>query len=462
MNQLRVLSTNTVYQDRLPPQDIDTEESILSACLNDKESAIEIVDMITDGIFYRNAHQKIFAAMAEIIKTGTIDLLSTTEYLQKTKELEEVGGATYLAQIFDFPMSVNIEQDCNRLKEKHALREIIKISSNTIGKAFDLIDTPESLIDNIQKEINDISLLGKIEDNRIREIIHGVCNNIDYRIDNKKEITGVDTGFDGLNWYTGGLQPTDLIIIAARPSMGKTSIALNLLINASGKDTFIDFYSYEMGKDQLIMRLISMIGSVKYSSLRSGYMSKEAVGRYQDAAAKVSEMSASIHDNGDLKIGDFRRIARRNKKKYNTGMIIVDYLQLIPKEKQSTNDAVGEISRNLKMTAKELNVPVVALSQLNRKVEERGNKVPTLADLRDSGNIEQDADVVLFPFRPAVYIDKKFTDDGKTETPEYSKIKNDAFLYISKHRNGPIGCTKLFWDQEYSTFKNLIHSETAP
>lgn len=444
-----------IFPDRLPPQDTDTEESILSACLLENEYAKEIADLITPGVFYRTAHRKIFAAILDSVNVGTEpNLLEIKNVLEKRNELEECGGAFYLAQLLDIPISVNIEQDTRRLKEKAALREIIKISNEVTGKAFDLSNDPESLVDYIQKEINQISLTNGDRDNSVRSIIHSVCDQIDHRIDNKQKITGVDTGFDGLNWYTGGLQPTDLIIIAARPSMGKTSFALNLLRNASKSGVWVDFYSYEMSKEQLLIRLIGMTGKIKYNSLRTGFLTREELERYPTSAAEVSEYTATIEDNGDLKLGDLRRRARATKKKHNTGLIIIDYLQLIPKEKVNTNDAVGDISRGLKMMAKELNVPVVALSQLNRKLEDRSNKVPTLADLRDSGSIEQDADIVLFPYRPAVYMSDRYEKDGKTETVKYQEEKTKARLFISKHRNGPVGCTELRWESEYSTFLN--------
>lgn len=440
---------------KLPPQDIDIETSILSSCFDDDAS--EVVEHIkTPEIFYRSANQKIYKAIQELVsKNLNPDLVTTVSLLNEKKQLEECGGASYLAQITEFPVSVNIEDNCKKLNQYFQLRNIIHISNEAIGTAFELGSDPIELIDAIQKNINSVVISDSDGGKLVRDILPEVCDIIDKRIDNKQKLTGVDTGFTGLNWYTCGFQATDYIVLAARPSMGKTSLALNFLKNASDSGVCVDFYSLEMSKEQLLIRLISMVGEIPYRNLRSGYLTKEELGRYMPAASTVYETKALIDDNGDSSIGEIRRKARKNHKKHATGLIIIDYLQLIKKEKQSTNDAVSDISRECKMMAKELNVPVIVLSQLNRKLEERGNKIPILSDLRDSGAVEQDADIVLFPFRPAVYIDPKFEDDGKTEKPQYTENKNKAFLYISKHRNGPIGCTSLFWDERYSTFKNL-------
>lgn len=440
--------------ERALPRDIETEESILASCVNSPEDAIEIVDMLNKSAFYKTSNAKIFEAISELVGAGIrVDVRSLGEQLKRKQQFKECGGVEYLKKLlFEIPVSVNTDQDCIRIKEKKALRDIITVSQKTIGMAYDLEKTSSELIDDIQKNINNIALFDIDNDCNLQKTLHEVCDNINRRIDNKKEITGVDTGFSGLNWYTSGFQNSDLILIAARPSVGKTSLALNFLINAVKQGIWVDFYSYEMSNEQLVTRLISMVGRVGYKNLQSGYMTRDDIDRYNSAAAAIHGYKACLIDNGDMRVNELRRTARRNKNKHNTGLIIVDYLQLIPKEKQNTNDAVSEISRSLKMMAKELDVPVIALSQLNRRVEERENKLPTLADLRDSGSLEQDADLVIFPYRPGIYIKKKYHEDGKTETTEYRAVKNDAMLYVEKQRNGPVGCTKISWDGEFSTF----------
>lgn len=440
------------HPNRLPPQDVDIESGLLAACLLGEHEGV--IDNIKPEWFYRGAHQKIMSAIIHLAnKNLECDIVSVASRLQELKQLEEVGGASYLAQLTDFPMSLNIEDHCKKINQYFQLRGIIHKSNEITMKAFEFSSEPSELIDDIQTTVNTIVVSRDSSGKRINEILPSVCDSIDKRIDDKRSITGVDTGFTGLNYYTAGLQPSDYIVLAARPSMGKTSFALNLVRNASKVNVWSDFYSLEMSEDQLVKRLIAIEGEIEYGHLMSGYLTREELFRYPDAAAVVNEMWIVINDNGDFTIGDIRRRARKNKKKYGTGIVVIDYLQLIKKEKANTNDAVSDISREIKMMAKELNVPVVALSQLNRKLEERGNKVPTLADLRDSGAVEQDADIVLFPFRPAVYVEQ-YEADGKTETREYSEKKDKAYLYISKHRNGPIGCTALEWDGRYSTFKN--------
>lgn len=455
-NSPKIISPNF---DRVMPHDSDIEESIISACFFD--NAQEVVDLISPDIFYNDSNSKVISAICDIVKQGLgCELLTVKKRLEELKQLEEIGGASRLAQfINDIPMAVNIEHYCKKLYQLSALRKLAYKSSEYFMRAFDLTEDPESLIDEAQKDINQIAVKDKDCGQRLNKIVEHVADLIDERIANKQKITGVNTGFDGLNWYTNGFQSTDLIIIAARPGMGKTAFALNLLANASKSGAWVDFYSYEMGKEQLAMRLIAMAGKINFRNLRSGYLTKEELSRYTSAASSVHEYKATIDDATDLTIGALRRRARKIKKTHNTGLIIIDYLQLIPKPKaNSTNDAVGEISRNLKMMAKELQVPVIALAQLNRKVEDRSSKIPSLADLRDSGNIEQDADIVLFPYRPAAYL-KKMADDGVKENPEYIQKKNDAEIHIAKHRNGPVGMIRIKWDEEYSSFSNQTESQ---
>jgi replicative DNA helicase len=439
------------------PHDIDLERSLIASCL--LGGAEDVLEHVGSSDFYYRPHIKIMESVSDLIgRNLNCDLSSVGAWLRGKKQPVEMS---YLASILDWPISINTQNDGERIVQLSALRQIASKSNEIYQRSFDISEDPIKLVDEFQSDINKIVVKKNEDDNTIRTSLLSVSNQIDEKIDNPVEISGVDTGYNAFNWYTCGLQPTDYIIMAARPSMGKTALALNLMINASKTDVWTDFYSYEMSRDQLIIRLIAMEGAIQYRNLQTGRLTQGELNRYKDAAARVYELKGTINYEAGMTAGRLRRLARKNKKKYGTGLIIIDYIQLMPQEKQGANASVTDISRELKLMAGELNVPVIALSQLNRNLENRPNKIPTLSDLRDSGSLEQDADLVIFPYRPAVYFDKdkRYRTDSVTgkrvETNEYRNILDKAEIYISKQRNGPTGMFNLKWVEEYSSFTEL-------
>ena len=439
---------------RVPPHNIEAEQSVIGGILLDNEALPNVLEILRGGEFYRAAHRTIFGAVLELFERNEpCDLVTLTDLLRSQKKLEEVGGASYLASLVDrVPSSANTGQYARIVKEKSMVRTLISRATEIVASGFDSSLKAEELLDRAEQAIFQVS-----EDRinpsffPIKEIIKQSIKTLETLYDRKEMITGVPTGFTDLDRLTSGLQAADLIIIAGRPSMGKTALALNIACHAAVEgDTPVGIFSLEMNKAQLGMRLLCSEARVNSQNMRSGFLSKRDWPRLTRAAGTISEAPLFIDDTPAISAIELRAKSRRLKRDQNLGLIIVDYLQLMRGSQGSERreQEISEISGSLKALAKELDVPVVALSQLNRRVEERHDKRPQLADLRESGAIEQDADVIAFIYRDEVYHPDS-PDQGRAE------------VIIGKQRNGPTGTAKLTFLSQYTRFENLAFEETG-
>ncbi|MEE8416229.1 MAG: replicative DNA helicase, partial [Desulfobacterales bacterium] len=415
----------------------------------DNSTLLDVMEILSPEDFYRSSHQNIFAGIAELFsKNEPADLVTLTNLLREKKQLEEIGGAAYLAQIIDTaPLAVNAQHYARIVHDKAALRRMIEKANAISQRCFkdqgdvdEIIDFAESAIFEIARKKDKQSFypLGKIIEENI--------DTLEERQGNKALLTGVPTGFTLFDNLTSGLQKSDLIIIAGRPSMGKTALALNIARNvAIDANTPVAIFSLEMSKEQLSMRILCAEARIDSSRLRSGFFSRDDWVNLTDAAEILSEAPIHIDDSANISALEIRTKARRLKMKTDLGLIIIDYLQLMKSSHFSERRdlEISEISRTLKALGKELELPIIALSQLNRKLEDRSDKRPQLADLRESGALEQDADVVAFIYREEVYNrDGNNTEQGKAE------------LLISKQRNGPTGMVPLTFISEYTRFES--------
>ena len=444
---------------KLPPQSLEAEMSILGGILIDNDAINRVLEILLPEDFYRESHRKIFQAMMRLSdQREPSDLITMTDILRKQGELEEVGGAAYLATLVDYvPTAANISYYCKIVKEKAVNRKLISVATEIVTRGYDEQADVNELLDVAQKQIYEIS------ENKLRpqyvavkDIIKDTFKILKSLHDRKELITGTPTGYTDLDTMTAGFQPGDLIIIAARPSMGKTTLALNIAQYASAeskKKIPSAIFSLEMGKEQLVMRFFASIARVDFGKMRTGHFQDSDWPRLQKAASTLYDASIFIDDTPAISVLELRSKARRLKSEHDIGLIIVDYLQLMRggANPESRQQEISEISRSLKALAKELNVPVVALSQLNRELEKRGDKRPMMSDLRESGAIEQDADVIMFVYREAVYCEQCRKRDGScTEGHE-----RNAELIIGKQRNGAIGTVKLAFLGEHTRFENL-------
>jgi len=415
------------------------------------DSLLDVLEILSPGDFYRSAHQRIFAAMASLFsKNEPVDLVTLANILRQQDQLEEIGGAAYLYQLVDsVPLAVNPQHYARIVRDKARLRHLIEKASDIVKHCFESRRDVDDLIDYAEAGIFEIA------GEKISPAFHPISELIEHSIDaleeregNKALVTGVPTGFADLDQLTSGFQKSDLVIIAARPSMGKTAFALNIARNAAvdaGVPTAI--FSLEMSKEQLINRMLCSEAKVDSFRIRSGFLSKDDWTHLTDAAGTLSEAPIYIDDSPDISAMSIRAKSRRLKREKDLGMVIVDYLQLMrgPVTAERRDLEISEISRSLKALAKELDLPVVALSQLNRKLEERGDKRPQLSDLRESGALEQDADVVSFIYRDEVY-----------NRDEMNPQKNRAEILLKKQRNGPTGDITLTFVSAYTRFENFI------
>lgn len=435
---------------KLPPQSIEAEMSILGGVLLDNEAINRVLDILVPEDFYRESHRKIMRAMIELNDhREPCDLITLTTILKRKGELEEVGGAPYLATLVDYvPTAANIAYYSKIVKEKAIARNLITAATEIVTEGYDGQVEIEELLDRAQKSIFEIS------ENRINTPYHPVnlilkdtIKYIEDLYEKKESVTGMPTGFVDLDNKTAGFQPGDLIIIAGRPSMGKTAFALNIAqyaaIHANPRHPVVIF-SLEMSKEQLVTRLLCSEARVDASRLRTGHLQDGDWDKIMRGADKLHDSKIYIDDTPAISIMEMRAKARRLKAEHGLGMVVVDYLQLMRggASPESRQQEISEISRSLKALAKELSVPVIALSQLNRGLESRNDKRPIMSDLRESGAIEQDADVIMFVYRDEVY---------NKENPE---VKGKAEIIIGKQRNGPIGTVDLTFLGEYTRFEN--------
>ena len=434
---------------RTMPHNLDAERSVLGGILLDNSALFQIMDVVRDEDFYRPAHQKIYQAqMALSAKSEPIDEITLVAELRAQQALEMVGGAVYIASLCDrIPTAANIANYARIVREKAILRKLISTATEIATKGYDEADDVDTLLDQAETTIFEIA------DQRekrgltpVRDIIKETFKRVEKLYEKRELVTGVPTGYDELDKKLAGLQPSDLLILAARPSVGKTALALNMVCNAAIRHKKgCAVFSLEMSKEQLVMRMLTSEARVDASRLRSGMLTENDWPRLARAAGVISEAKVFIDDTAAMTVLDMRAKCRRLKAEGSLDLVMIDYLQLMRghgKAMDSREREISEISRGLKAIAKELNVPVVALSQLNRSVESRADKRPMMSDLRESGAIEQDADVIMFIYRDEVY---------NPETTE----KGVAEIIIAKQRNGPIGDVKLRFFHEFTRYENL-------
>ncbi len=436
---------------KLPPQSIEAEMSILGGILLENEAINRVLEILIPEDFYRETHRKIMRAMLELNEhREPCDLITLTAILKKRGELEEIGGGAYLATVVDFvPTAANISYYCKIVKEKAVARKLINAATEIITQGHDEQSDIDQLLDSAQKVIFDIS------ENKIKPafypinaILKDTIKNLETLYEKKEHVTGVPTGYLDLDEKTAGFQRGDLIIIAGRPSMGKTAFALNIAqyaaIHAEPAQP-VAIFSLEMSKEQLVTRLLCSEARVDAGRLRTGHLIDTDWHKLTRGASSLHQAKIFIDDTPAITVLEMRAKARRMRAEHKIGMIVVDYLQLMrgSGNPESRQQEISEISRSLKALAKELDIPVVALSQLNRGLESRNDKRPMMSDLRESGAIEQDADVIMFVYREEVY-DK-----------ENAELKGKAEIIIGKQRNGPIGIVELTFLGEYTRFENL-------
>ncbi len=438
----------------VPPQNIEAEQAVLGGVFLDNTIFHSLVEILKEDDFYHPAHRIIFRAFVELYSSNTpIDLITVTELLKKKGQLEQVGGSAYVASLVESIIpAANALYYAQIVREKAIKRELIQSGARIIQMAFESEEDTDTLLDEAEQSIFTISeqrILPRFKSSK--QLVEEIFDQLAARFDRKELITGVPTGYKKFDELTAGLQKTDLIIVAGRPSMGKTAFGLNIAIRAAcnhGVPTAI--FSLEMSMDQLMMRMLCVVGKVDLRNVRTGFLTDEDWARLYEAADVLSKAPIYIDDTPALEPLELRARCRRLKSEKGLGLVIIDYLQLmhVPQKRDSREQEISYISRNLKALAKEVNVPVVALAQLNRKVEERKNRRPMLSDLRESGAIEQDADVIVFLYRDEVY-------NKREDNPN----KGIAEIIIGKQRNGPIGQLKLAYLSYCTAFEDLQEEE---
>ncbi|EPD50901.1 replicative DNA helicase [Paenisporosarcina sp. FSL H8-0542] len=439
--------------DRIPPHNQEAEQSVIGAIFLEPQALITAAEILQYEDFYRVAHQKIFQTMNRLSDQGKpIDVVTVTEELASKKELEDVGGLSYLSEIANsVPTAANIAHYARIVEEKALLRRLIRVATNIVEDGFTREDEVEALLSEAEKKMMEVSNRKNAGDFRhIKDVLVQTYDNIELLHSRKGDITGVPTGFRDLDRITAGFQRNDLIIVAARPSVGKTAFALNVAQNVATKtEENVAIFSLEMGAEQLVMRMLCAEGNIDAQVLRTGALTAEDWRKLTMAMGSLSNAGIFIDDTPGIRINEIRSKCRRLKQEYGLGMILIDYLQLIVGSgngKENRQQEVSEISRSLKSLARELQVPVIALSQLSRGVEQRQDKRPMMSDLRESGSIEQDADIVSFLYREDYY-------DKETEN------QNMIEIIIAKQRNGPTGTVTLAFVKEFNKFVNIDWSQ---
>jgi replicative DNA helicase len=452
--------------DRLPPQNIECEESLLASLICFGAKFDEIADIVSSESFYRTANKTIFQSIRNLSdKKEPVDMASVVSELRAMGELENIGGAMYIARLSDIPATSNPEYYAEKIKDAHLLRTTIEKSYKIIEACHSNMGAAET-IDEAQRQILGIHVDGGERSSSFSDMS---CNAVDryeeaYR--NRGQITGITTGFNMLDHYTCGFQKSNLIILAARPSMGKSALAKDFSVSAAKAGYPVGGFSLEMSKPEWLDRTVSGETRINGNKFRSGYFVDQDWDKITSAMDRINALPIHIDDDGDLHYAEIRRRARKMKKKFGCKLFFIDHLQLVSGDNPSNrNLEIGSITKAFKMMAKELECPVVLLSQLNRKLEERGDKRPVLSDLRDSGNIEQDADLVVFIYRRAVYNDwRGFQYQGYAydKSPGYEPSEDlklafdaDAEINLAKQRNGPTGAMRLFWQGKFTTFYDM-------
>jgi replicative DNA helicase len=437
---------------KIPPQNLEAEQSVLGGILIENQAINKVMEILTPDDFYRDGHRKIYGALIDLSERDEpADLITMTNELRKKDQLDAIGGASYLASLIDsVPTAANIEYYARIVREKAVLRKLIETSTEIITQSYQDRGDVENFLDEAERAIFEISERRvRPAFYSIREVVKDSLDTISKLYEKKELITGIPSGFKDLDKMTAGFQPSDLIIVAGRPSMGKTAFCLNVAQYAAiERKTPVAIFSLEMSKEQLVIRMLCSQSQVEGTRLRTGFLHESDWTKLTLAAGTLYEAPIFIDDTAALSVLELRAKARRLKADHRLGLLVIDYLQLMKGRArvESRQQEISEISRSLKALAKELNIPIIAVSQLSRKTEERTGNRPQLSDLRESGAIEQDADVILFLFREEIY-NRQEENQGKAE------------LIIGKQRNGPIGKVDLAFIDRFTTFKDLYKGE---
>lgn len=436
--------------ERVPPQNIEAEQAVLGAMLIKKEAIIEVQEILQPDDFYREAHRLVYEAMLELSGNDeAVDLVTLTEQLRKSEQLEKIGGLPFITQLANaVPTAANVGYHAKIVKEKAELRNLINAATKIASAAYEDTDSVENIMDEAEKSILAVANRqngGVFES--MKSIVMRTFERINVLYESKGGLTGISSGFKDLDKLTSGLQKSDLILVAARPSMGKTAFTLNIAAYCGLHDCKVAFFSLEMSKEQLMQRMMCSEGGIDATRLRTGQLDEGEWNKLVETADRLSRAPIFIDDTAGITVMDLRSKARRLKAEHGLDLIIIDYLQLMQgrasKNSDNRQQEISEISRSLKALARELDVPVIALSQLSRSVESRQVKKPMLSDLRESGSLEQDADIVMFLYREDYY-------DKDTEN------KNITEIIVAKHRNGPVDSIQLFFQKEYTKFRDLL------
>ncbi len=451
-----------MIEERVPPQNIEAEQAVLGAMLIDKEAIAKATEVLLADDFYREAHRVIFSAMLELYnKNEAVDMVTVTEILKRDNKLEDIGGIAYITSLANLVLTAaNVKYHAEIVAEKSVLRQLVRVSTEIAAMGYEANEDVGTLLDTAESRILEISNRKKKNDfTAINDILMDSVQSIESLLQNKGGLTGLPSGFADLDKLTSGLHPSDFIILAARPSMGKTALALNIVQNVAlrahkvigGEPRSVAFFSLEMSKEQLVNRMLCAEAGIDSQRLRVGEMHDEDWTHLWDACDTMSRAKIYIDDTAGITAMDMRSRARRLKAEHGLDLIVVDYLQLMQGSGKRNNSGdrqqeVSEISRSLKALARELDVPVLALSQLSRSVESRQVKRPMLSDLRESGSLEQDADIVAFLYREDYYNPE--TENKHTE------------LIIAKHRNGPVDTVNLFFQKQFTKFVGFTKRES--
>jgi len=434
--------------EKIPPQNIEAEMAVLGSMLLDHEAISQAIELLSTDCFYRESHKKIYSAVIKLFDENKgVDIITLIEELKKTNSLDEVGGPAYITSLTSYvPTSANLIHYANIVKEKMLLRKLINAATQIVSQTYDVSQEVDNIIDRAEQLIFDVSST-KVEStfSPLREIIKNSIETIDNLYQRKENITGIATGFRDLDMKTAGLQPSDFIVIAGRPSMGKSALASCIAEHVGVVEKLpVAFFSLEMAKEQLVQRMLCSHARVDAHKVRTGFLSQADWPRLVSAAGKLSEAPIYIDDSPGLSVLEIRAKARRLKAQFDIKLMVLDYLQLMqgPAKADNRQQEISEISRSLKALARELNVPLIAISQLSRAVEQRSDHRPQLSDLRESGAIEQDADLVILLLREEYY--------NPTE-----ENKGISEVIIAKQRNGPVGSLNLAFLGEYMRFENM-------
>ncbi len=436
--------------ERIPPQNIEAEQAVLGAMLIKKEAIAEVQEILQPDDFYREAHRIVYEAMVQLQNNDeAVDLVTLTEQLRKSEQLDKIGGLAFITQLANaVPTAANVVYHAKIVKEKAELRSLINAATAIASAAYEDNTDVENIMDDAEKKILAVANRqngGAFES--MKSIVMRTFERINVLYESKGGLTGISSGFKDLDKLTAGLQKSDLILVAARPSMGKTAFTLNIASYVGTHGGKVAFFSLEMSKEQLMQRMLCAEGGIDATKLRTGQLDTQEWNKLVHVADTLSRAPIYIDDTAGITVMELRSKARRLKAEHGLDLIIIDYLQLMQGRPSKNGDnrqqEISEISRSLKALARELDVPVIALSQLSRSVESRQIKKPMLSDLRESGSLEQDADIVMFLYREDYY-------DKDTEN------KNITDIIVAKHRNGPVDTISLFFQKEYTKFRDLL------